>query len=113
MELPELKYDFTHAQIQNVSVGPRREVSMSIEILEWNGQFAKRGDLLSFRCGGINNFGEVDAFFKQHPQMEIAYLDYARHQPSKRGKLLIELILERTGEKLIIQCSSVVVAHTE
>ena|SRR5687768_9434713 len=106
MQLPELKHDLHHALIGSVQVGPRREVSMTIQALLWEGQSGHRGPNIYLRCGGIVNFDEVKEFFNKSPSLEVAWLDYAKSQKSKPGNLFVELQGERTDDKLIIQCSS-------
>jgi len=63
MELPDLKYDFHHALIDSVKIGPRREVTMIIQALLWEGHRGHRSPNIYFRCGGIINVDEVTAFF--------------------------------------------------
>ena len=113
MELPNLRHDFHHALIDSVRIGPRREVSMTIEVLLWEGQRGYRSPNINLRCGGIVNFDEVKAFFSKYPSLELARLGYAQSQKSKPGNLFIELQSEGTGDKLIIQCSSINVADRE
>ena len=113
MNLPDLKHDFHHALIDGVQVGPRREVTMTIEVLLWEGQSGHRSSNIYLRCGGIVNFDEVKAFFSMCPSLEVAWLDYAKSQKSKPGNLFVELQAERTDDKLIIQCSSLSVADRQ
>ncbi len=112
MKLPDLKHDFHHALIDSVKVGPRRELTMTIQAVLWKGQRGYRSPNIYLRCGGITNFDEVIAFFNKSPSLEVAWLDYAQSQKSKPGNLFIELQSERTDDKLIIQCSSVNVADS-
>jgi hypothetical protein len=112
MELPDLKHDFHHALIESVKIGPRREVTMTIQALLWEGQRGYRSPNIYLRCGGITNFDEVKAFFSKCPSLEVAWLDYAEAQKSKLGNLFIELRSERSDNKLIIQCSSINVADS-
>jgi hypothetical protein len=106
MNLPDLKHDFHHALIDSVQVGPRREVTMTIQALLWEGQSGHLSPNIYLRCGGIVNFDEVKAFFNMRPSLEVAWLDYAKSEKSKPGNLYFELQAERTDDKLIIQCSS-------
>ena len=106
MQLPDLKHDFHHALIDSVQFGPRREVTMTIQALLFEGPSGQRSPNIYLRCGGIVNFDEVKAFFNTSPSLEVAWLDYAKSQKSKPGNLFIELQAERTDDKLIIQCSS-------
>ncbi len=113
MELPNLKHDFHHTLIHYVRLGPRREVTMTIQALLWEGQGGFRGPNIFLRFGGIVNFDEVKAFLSKCPSLELAWLDYAESQSSKPGSLFIELQSERTDDKLVIQRSSLNVAESE
>ena len=113
MELPNLRHDFHHALIDSVRIGPRCEVTMTIQALLWEGQRGYRSPNIYLRCGGIVNFDEVKTFFSKYPRLELAWLDYAKSQKSKPGNLFIELQSERTDDKLIIRCSSITVAESE
>jgi hypothetical protein len=113
MELPNLKHDYHHALIDSVRIGPRREVTMTIQALLWEGQRGYGSPNIYIRCGGITNLDEVKAFFGKCPSLEVAWLGYAESQKSKPGNLFIELQSERTDDKLIIQCSSINVADSE
>ena len=113
MKLPDLKHDFHHALIDSVQVGPRREATMTIQVLLWEGQSGHLSPNIYLRCGGIANFDEVKAFFNTCPSLEVAWLDYAKSQKSKPGNLFIELQAERTEGNLIIQCSSWSLADRE
>ena len=113
MKLPDLKHDFHHAFIDSVQVGPRREVTMTIQALLWEGSSGHRSPNIYLRCGGIANFDEVKVFFNMSPSLEVAWLEYAESQKSKPGHLFIELQAERTDDKLIIQCSSLSVTDRE
>lgn len=113
MGLPDLKHDFHHALIDSVRVGPRREVTMTIQALLWEGSRGYRSPNIYLRCGGIVNLEEVKAFFSKCPSLEVAWLNYTESQKSKPGNLFIELQSERTDDKLIIQCGSINVADSE
>lgn len=113
MKLPDLKHDFHHAVIDSVQVGPRREVTMTIQALRWEGVSGHLRPNIYVRCGGIVNFDEVKAFFNTNPSLEVAWLEYTRSQKSKPGNLFVELQAERTDDKLIIQCSSLSVTDCQ
>lgn len=110
MELPNLKYEYSHSVINVVKIGPRQEVTLSIQILEWRGQSGQLSLDRSFQFGGIVNFDEVKAFFTQHQTLELAFLGYSTTHHSKPSKLFVELHSERTDDKLTIQCSSIQVS---
>ena len=109
MELPNLKYEYSHSFISSVSIGPRREATLSIQILVAIVGHQPSLDK-SLRFGGIVNFDEVKAFFTQHQTLELAYLRYSIAHSSKPGNLFVELHSERTDDKLVIKCSSIQVS---
>ena len=107
-EVPSLVHDFSHAHIGRVSVGPRREVTLSVSPLVWEGRTGQLADPVQLRFGGIANFVEVSAFFASSPQerSELSWLRYAEGRRSKPGCLFFELVFERIDARLVIQCSS-------
>jgi len=107
MELPDLKYEYSHCVINSVKIGPRREITLSIQILEWIGQSGQLSSAKPLRFGGIVNFDEVKDFFSQNLPLDLAYLRYSNSHHSKPNNLFVELHSERTADKLIIQCSSI------
>lgn len=107
MKLPDLKYDYSHSFINGIKIGPRREVTLSIQLLEWFGGLGEFTPAKSLRFGGIVNFEEVKEFFTQHQTLELVYLRYSTTYHSKPGNLFVELHSERTDDKLVIQCSSI------
>lgn len=109
MELPSLQHDFLHSVIVESSIGPRRELSLHIALSKVNSQITPQSDEVGLRFGGIENFDEVSAFFRETPRedLELASLDYAEHPHSKPGALHLVLQLERVDVRLQIDCSSV------
>ncbi len=110
MELPNLTYEYSHSVINDVSIGPRREATLSIQVLEWFGQSGQLSSTKLLRFGGIVNFDEVKAFFSKHQSLELAYLRYSTAHYSKPSNLFVELHSERTDDELIIHCSSIQVS---
>ncbi len=108
VELPSLVHDFSHAYIRDVSVGPRREVTLAVSPLIWKGQNGQLAGPVSVRFGGIENITEVSAFFAAdpHEKSELACLRYVEGRQSKPGCLFFELIFERIDARLVVQCSS-------
>jgi hypothetical protein len=68
MDLPQFKYDFSHARINDVTVGPRREATLFIAPLVWEGPNGRYGEVVRVRFGGIRNFEEVSTFFAEAPE---------------------------------------------
>jgi hypothetical protein len=110
--LPSLIHDFSHAEIRGVSVGPRREITLTISPLVWEGCNARLDEPVQVRFGGIQNFSEVAAFFTDgpHERSELAWLRYADNRLSKPGRLFFELAFERIDARLVVECSSMQVA---
>lgn len=108
VELPSLVHDFSHASINGVTVGPRREVTLTISPLVWMGHNGRYATAVPVRFGGIENFAEVSAFFagSPHERSELACLRYDERRRSKPGCLFFELVFERIDARLVIQCSS-------
>ena len=72
--VPELQHNFSGAVILEARVGPRREVTLLMEL--WP-MFRERpvsqwrlgeGPVVELRFGGIENFDEVSAFFEDFKQ---------------------------------------------
>jgi hypothetical protein len=87
MELPSLVHDFSDARIDAVVIGPRRELTLSITPLVWDGPNGRCGEPVRVRS-------------------ELAWLRYAEGRRSKPGCLFFELVFERVDARLVIQCSS-------
>jgi hypothetical protein len=115
MELPSLGHDFSHARIDAVVVGPRREVTLSIAPLVWDGPNGRHGEPVRVRFGGIENVAQVSAFFAAapHERSELAWLRCAEGRRSKPGCLFFELVFERIDARLVIQCSSLQMSSPE
>jgi hypothetical protein len=113
--LPSLIHDFSHAHIRSVSVGPRREVTLAVSPLVWEGHNGRLTDPVPVRFGGVENFAEVSAFFAAgpHERSELAWLRYAVGRRSKPGCLFFELVFERIDARLVIRCSSLQVGPSE
>ncbi len=106
MELPVLPYDFCHAFIEEVRIGPRHEVTITISPLVWSNHQGHHIAAVPVRFGGIINFEEVSAFFEipRHSHTDLARLQYDLNQQSKPGSLFFELIYERVDANIVIHC---------
>ena len=115
MEVPVLPYDFDHAIIQDIVVGPRREATLTISPLVWQNQrgYYIAGVEISF--GGIVNFEEVSAFFAMsyHNHTDLAWLRYDKGQQSKPDNLFFELVYERIEAQIIIHCRNMSLTPAE
>jgi hypothetical protein len=107
VELPQLKYDFSHSLIESIEVGPRREATFSIAILEWHGHRGQYAYTVRARFGGIENVAEVAAFFGDPPaDRELRRLGYSLEKESRPGQLVLVMERERDDRTLEIRCSS-------
>jgi hypothetical protein len=116
MDVPSLEQDFYNAYILEANLGPRREVTLQMELwpkvngerIPWTaGQ--GQGPLLEVRFGGIENFVEVSAFFESFSDSPNAhcglhYLAYDETENPKPGRLVLEMEFDSTGDRLKIQC---------
>lgn len=111
MELPALIHDFSHAQIEQVVVGPRRELTLELSLVIFDCGKGRAVLGIKVRFGGIANFDEVAASFMEAPQekSELAYLRYSTKKKSKLGNLFFDLVFERTDARIEIQCRNLAV----
>ena len=107
MKLPEIQHDFSHSLITNAVAGPRRELSLTLQILRFEGSQGRYDNSIIARFGGITNIDEVKSFFANsfHSQSELAVLRYNEKSVSKPGHIFIELAFERIEAHLVIQCA--------
>ena len=112
--LPPLP-DFNDAVIQKVVIGPRREVTLLVQLLVWENSVGHHTPAITVRFGGIVNFDEVKAFFDipHYRRSELCGIIYDKQQSSKPGNLFLELLYERVEARVIIQCSSFIITETE
>lgn len=117
VELPSVGQDFNHAPIEQVVVGPRREVTLTLSVIPdyRPGNPRPASQSVRVRFGGIENFAEASAFFAAgpHERSELACLRYAEGRLSKPGCLFFELVFERIDARLVVQCSSLQVGVGE
>ena len=107
IEMPPLP-DFSHAVLENVTVGPRRAVTLTLTPLLWVGTAGLRDQTVTVRLGGVANLEVAATFFAvQHVPAELAKLRYAAWHTSRPGDLFIELIFERVEAQLMLQCHSI------
>lgn len=109
VQLPPLGHDFHHAMITAVTIGPRREATLSVMLRVCPvGHTNPTYEAVLVRFGGIENFVEVSDFFADgpHERSELANLRYAEEQRSKIGRLVFELVFERIDARLLLKCSS-------
>ena len=108
--LPALP-DFSHANIESVTVGPRRAITMEISPLIWVRDQGHYGPPFTVRLGGIVNFDEVSELFaaNHHKRSELAWLRYAMAYISKPGEQYLDLIFERVEARIVIHCQRVTV----
>ena len=107
--IPGLKHDYYGALVHEAKVGPRRELTLAIEL--WPaGQARFRpgdGSPITIRFGGIQNSDEVSRFFAVARPDGLHYLRHAPGRPRKAGSLAIEIEFDRSGDRLTILCRNV------
>ena len=115
MELPQLPYDFNGAIIEDIVVGPRREVTLLIVPCVWTGHQGKSLPSMTVRFGGIVNFEEVSAFFalSRHNHTDLAWLRYDKSQQSKPNDLFFELMYERIEARIVVHCRNISIISAE
>ncbi|AWM35626.1 hypothetical protein GobsT_66930 [Gemmata obscuriglobus] len=113
--LPLLVHDFSHARVEAVAVGPRREVTLSVSPLVWDGGAGRYAAPVPVRFGEIENVSEVSAFFAgaPHARSELAWLRYADHPRSRPGGLFLELAFERVDVRIVVRCSRLMVGDPD
>jgi hypothetical protein len=118
MKLPDLKHDYYDAHIADVKIGPRREVTLTMQIHVPNRNYWLGYETIILRFGGIVNFEAVKKFFDGLVQRltpietidRLHYLRYATDQSSKPGSLFVEMEFDRSGEQIRIHCSNISVS---
>ncbi|MEO1075680.1 MAG: hypothetical protein AAFX41_06905 [Bacteroidota bacterium] len=118
MNLPDLKHDYSNAVVLDASWGPRREVTLTLGLWPLNGQGRPlvsyrlgESDPVRIRFGGIANYDEAEAFFREELH-EGNGLHYLRHaEGSKPTALRIEFQWDRNDAKLTICCQNVTVSE--
>jgi hypothetical protein len=105
LELPPLEYDFGHCIIEAVKVGPRRELTFTVAILEWHGHRGQYAHTVEVRFGGIENFDEVATFFAD-PPYDVMDIRYSLEKLSKPGRLVFVMPCQREPGWLEVRCSS-------
>jgi hypothetical protein len=108
VNLPSLVHNFDHSRIDKVNIGPRRECTLYVALLVWDGPNGRYVEGVQVRFGGIENFDTAVEFFGAAPeqQSELAWLKYATDRRSKPGQLFFDLVFERIEAQLRIECSS-------
>ena len=103
--------DFAHAFVDDVMLGPRRELTLIVRPLIWTGSKGSYGEPVRVRFGGIFDFEEVQTFFADAPHKgsELAWLRYAETTASKPGHLFFDLVFERIEARIGIACGSLTI----
>ena len=113
MELPNLKHDYYDALVREARLGPRRELSLCLELREEAPGGERKA--VTIRFGGITNFDEVSLFFERFESSpsrweRLHFLRYSAERTSKPNNLLIEIQFDRTGDEVDICCRNVSVS---
>lgn len=114
VHLPDLTHNFSHAGIDRVVCGPRREVTLTLTTFVLDparvGTF-KPVKGITVRFGGIENFEDVSSFFARayHTTSELADMRYSTTHASKPGRLFFDIVFERIDAEITIRCTSLTV----
>lgn len=125
MKLKEFKYDFYGAIIHKAELGPRREVTLTMEL--WptthNGQRKHswsrgEGQFITIRFSGINNYSEIEAAFSEWDEQidrwnGLHYLAYAKDKNSKPGNLHLIMEYDNTETRIRINCQNITIKEIE
>ncbi len=111
MTLPELPYNFHDAEVVSIALGPRREVTLLVDLDDPNHPPDR---MVYVRFGGITNFHEVSSFMERVPRSKapgayrtrIEMLDYDTQEKSKHNSLVFRLVLDPAGQ-VLIRCRNV------
>ncbi len=114
-ELPDLKHDYRDALIKAVELGPGSAMTLVLRPVVREGQQGRYDKAVRVRFSAMKNGPEVAAFFGTalHESSELARMGYAPDRPSKPGRLFVELLLERTDARLVVQCGNVTVSGAD
>jgi hypothetical protein len=82
--------DFYGAIIREAKLGPRHEISLSIEAWPHPKQQFGEGELVRLRFGAIANYDEIKRFFATTPTDSLHYLRYSKKSTPRRHVVEIE-----------------------
>lgn len=111
MELPDLKHNYNDASIEDVKFGPRRELTLKVYTVVWNGNKGQYQNEVTIRFGGILNLAAVKEFFDLSPHLnsELASISFDKNQKSKPNHMYINLTFERIDAQIVIECSNLLI----
>jgi hypothetical protein len=113
MTVPDLlkQYNFfSHAWLDKAETGPRHELILWVCPFEWGlsgGGWADERTRIRF--GGIANFEEVQIFFSQVPEEQLAWIRLNPNKVSKLNNLFYTVAFERTGIMALVHCKNITV----
>lgn len=108
----EVYQNFNDALVEEVCVGPRREVTVIVRPLVWHGSQGDYGPPVTIRFGGIQDFRDVAARFQTLPSLdsEIGFLGPDPDSAGgKRGVHHFKFASERRDFELRFRCSNVTI----
>jgi hypothetical protein len=100
---PWTRYNYDAARILDAKLGPRRELTVRIEL--WREMSLGRGAIVSLRFGAIANYEEVQRFFSHPPFEELHYLRYLDESNPRRN--VVEMEFDRTDDRIKIVAGNV------
>jgi len=97
--------DYYGSVIREATLGPRRELSLRIELWPSGKAIFGGGDIVTLRFGAIENFAEVQAYFAKTPVESLHYLRFPRRPEG--GHYLVEMEFDRTGDRVQIVAGNI------
>lgn len=97
--------DYYGAVIHEATLGPRRELTLRIELWPTGNPTFGGGDLVTLRFGAIANFAEVQRFFADVPTDSLHYLRYLNKPKSRRQ--VVEMEFDRSGDCIRIDAGNI------
>jgi len=103
--------DFSGAKIREAKLGPRRELTLTIELWRKGKHDFGGGPVVALRFGAISNYDEVKRFFEvlTVPSELLHYLRYAS-TPSQ-GRQVVEMEFDRSYAQIRISAGKIALSE--
>lgn len=99
MRIPDIPCGFYGTSIEEARFGPRRELTLTFVDM-------KRRPHSRVRFGGIVDLDEVRKHLEECSCESLHYLRYSPREPSKPGRLILEIEFDGRDERCVIRCSN-------
>ena len=103
-------HNFNHAFLNEVLVGPRREVTLIVSPLVWHGSQGKYEAAIAIRFGGVQDFRDVAIQFQKLSSLESEIGFLGPDPDSMGGKVGVhhfKFVSERRDFEFTFRCSNV------